>query len=414
MAHIDHTRSVRTVGQVRLEEFLPWDAPGESFAAFCGAPSQRAAVGLRAIARCCGRFGVVLLHDDPAFEGSLSTLGLRFPQVRQASFHIRPANRPGDGGPYYDLLYGLPEEEVVRCVAPYRDGLSHAGQAEVQARLLDYLAICACRFRQDPTPFGEYPYNLDLLLDLAAMPYDRLDRAVLSHLPEPLRTRLRGSLSAPGVQQRVYDALTAFAVRVGGALWARRNAQNHTGLSLISAVRRRDLISVRVPGSRSEALDYLDLELQALIRQQVPFLVVACGLTLTGSTLRERFLGEHGSLHYATGLLAETASGVLGDQNEGMDRLMGQHHKVLVFACSSRESAEPFSAAFGSYYRQVRESHTDRRREPFRFLSSHGSGTSLRETAERNIRGEELMGLGAGALLCGRAVDTPVLARRVD
>lgn len=414
MAHIDHTRSVRTAGRVRLEEFLPWDAPGESFAAFCGSPGQRTAVGLRAIARCCGRFGVVLLHDDPAFESTLSTLGLRFPQLRQAPFHIRPANRSGDGGPYYDLLYGLPEEEVVRCVAPYRDGLSHAGQAEVQARMLDYLSICAFRFRQDSAPFGDYPYNLDLLLDLAAMPYDRLDRAVLSHLPEPLRARLRGSLSAPGVQQRVYDTLTAFAVRVGGALWLRRGAQEHTGLSLISAVRRRDLISVRVPGSRSEVLDYLDLELQTLIRQQVPFLVVACGLTLNGSALRERFLGEHGALRYATGLLAETVSGVLGDQNEGMDRLLGQHHKVAVFACSSRGSAEPFSAAFGSYYRQVRETHSDHRREPFRLFSAHGSGTSLRETVERNIRGEELMGLGAGALLCGRDMDTPVLIRHLE
>ena len=276
----------------------------------------------------------------------------------------------------------------------------------------------AIRQAKKAEALGDVPIGCVIVYEgkVIARGYNRrmADRTVLAHLPPPLRTRLRASLSAPGVQQQVCDALSAFAVRAGGPLWVRRSARDHTGLSIVSAVCRRDLISIRVPGSRTEVLDYLDAELQLLARRQIPFLVVACGLTLAGSTLRERFLGQHGALPYATGLLAETVSSVLGDRNEGMDRLLDQHQTVLVFSCSSRESAEPFSAAFGTYFRQVRESHSDRRREPFHIFSSHGTGASLRETAERNIRAEELLGLGEGALLCGRAADPPVLIRHLS
>ena len=89
-------------------------------------------------------------------------------------------------------------------------------------------------------------------------------------------------------------------------------------------------------------------------------------------------------------------------------------HRITPTPTSESASAEPFSAAFGTYYRQVVEHRRDRRRDPFRLFSSHGEGSSLRENAERNVRAEELMSLGEGALLCGRACPSPLLIRRLE
>ena len=255
-------------------------------------------------------------------------------------------------------------------------------------------------------------YDLDLLLELTRMPYSDLERNVLAFLPQPLSGQLMGRLSQSGSQQKAFHAVRAFAQAMNKCLWTPRGFAGHTKLSIIQAVREKCLISIYVPGSRSEILDYLAVELQALNDQNAPYLLVTSGITLPNSPrFQSLFLQEHSAMNYATGILAEDLSSAV--QTDASDRtqaaLFGQLQELFVFACSSTLAAAPFSAGIGQYYRQVTERHMDKHREPFRIFSSHGHGMAQREVQQAVVNPEELTRLGDGCLLYGRNHPIPIL-----
>ena len=65
MAHIHHFRTLEQVQRRSLQEVRSDRHAAANFAAFCGGRQQREAVGLHEMERCCGKRGVVLIHNDP-------------------------------------------------------------------------------------------------------------------------------------------------------------------------------------------------------------------------------------------------------------------------------------------------------------------------------------------------------------
>lgn len=413
MAHINHTRTLRQTRRMSVQEVFHRRNTNASFGAFCGAKAQRDAIGLSAMELCCGQKGVVFVHNDPMLEGQLGRIYDRNPLLRRLPAQFQMYLTHHNGTFFYDPLYGLSANATLDAITPLasEDGFRSEAQA-LRSALSDYLEIMAFQFQKNSAPFGAYPYNLDLLLELTQMPYSDLERQVLRFLPQPMRNQLTGRLSQSGEQQKVFHAVRSFAQTLGQYLWTSRGFAHHSRLSLTQVVRERSFISIYVPGSRGEILDYLAVELQELNHQNIPYLLLTSGIHLPNSPrFQTLFLQEHSDLAYSTGILAEDLSTVV--RTDGTDgalaALFGQLQELLVFSCSSTLAAAPFSAGIGQYYRQITEWHTDTRREPFQFFASHGYGSAQREVQQAVIDPEELTRLANGCLLYGKNHPTPVL-----
>lgn len=409
--HINHTRRLHQQRIMNITEAIPQDQTDISFGAFAGEEFQRYAVGHHEIARAFGRRGIVLVHNDPNFEASIGNVYTLAVSGNRNQIYL--ANPNGSYNSCYDPLYGLRAGDVLDAIVPVPANSYVINDIQsLRSALNDYLHIMQWQFEKNSAPFGAYPYNLDLLIQLVSMPFPELERNVLAFLPSSLASMISTRLSAQDIQQRVYNAVHSFAQKLSLSLWKRRDASSHSRLSIISSVMNRDMISIYVPSSRSEILDYLSVELKALNDQNVPYLLVTSGISIHNSDSFSRlFLDDHLHVNYTTGILAEDLSTVIGDDSPSskLASVFTQIQEMFVFECASTISASPFSEGIGQYYRRLQETSTSTQHAPFHFFASHGYATNQHEVQQAVINPEELINLGAGCLLYGKNYSVPVL-----
>ena len=414
MAHINHIRMVDQLRRLSIRDAID-PRYLKSFAAFCGSRYQRNQVGIHEMSAFCGNMGIVLLHNDLQIEADLfqlqESLGNISPDFQM--YLANPLDSYGGITSFYDPFYGLSESAILDALVPPSPGsVFSLEEQSVRSILSDYLSIMQYQFYKDRHFFGDYAYNLDLLLQLTELSYTELFNSVLNRLPSDLRNGLSGRLSIDGAQQKAHNAVLSFASGLQCYFWTKRDYASHSRLSIISAVRSRNLISIYIPESRNDVLNYIALELQQLNNHQVPYLLIENGLNLNASArLKSLFLSDHDASPYYTGILAENTSGIISSDNSMNDlsSLFSQTQEMFVFQCSSTIAAQPFSDGIGSYYRQLQEYHSDTHSEPFRFFQSHTYGDSQREISERMINPEELTSLGDGCLLYGKDYPIPTL-----
>lgn len=415
MAHINHIRNINHLARLAIADVINNSYPN-SFGAFCGRQAQRNLVGLHKISRVFGRIGIIILHNNPLFESQLGQIyELNHSLSEKNSPHMFIANQVDSSKKiisYYDPLYGLTQSAVLDILSPRTNSSSPLENNKLRSTISDYLSIMEHQFRKNPVPFGNYPYTLDLLYDLTSMPYNELQKRVISFLPDDLRAPISGRLSADGSQQNAYNAVLSFAQSINESLWTKRGFSNHTKLSIVDVGKSKQLISIYIPGSRSDVLEYIATELQQLNNLQVPYLVIENGINLNASAkLKSIFMTEHSAIPYFTGILAEDTSTIVDQSNNTNDliSLFSQVQEMFVFSCSSTLAAQPFSDGIGNYYRRVEDQHNDTRREPFHFFSSHGQGNVQRESTQRIVDPEELTVMANGCLLYGTNYPVPVL-----
>lgn len=410
MAHINHSRQIRLCPTLTLEQLFPQNELSENFAVLFGVPQQRTEIALHSMQRYVGKAGIVFIHDDPAMSNELNRLTERIPQV-----NLYYANRNLSDARIYDPLYGLNERAITDIILPVqKNGTNSLDISSARARLGDYLSIMKYQFNNNPSIFGSYPYNLDLLVQLTQMPFSQLQASVLNYLPSDMSERLSSRLSADSIQQSVFDSVQNFRSVAEEFLWSPSNAANHSRLSIIETVKNGDIISVHIPNSNPDLLNYIYYELESLINARIPFLLVESGLSLHNSAkISDCFFGEHTQLNYRTGIISQSASSLLGSEKDDLSKITSQYQEIVVLRCSSNAEAEPFSASAGTYFRKVTSRNFQSHRRPFSIFSSHGGGTQTNEQEERNIRPEELVNLGNGAMLCGASHQLPVLVQNL-
>ena len=413
MAHVNYARFATQRRELRLDDVLPQAGGASGFAAFCGTAEQRRHVALRGIRRACGRMGVVVLQNDPQLAAEVGSLRdeLGGAVAGNPGFRTYSMNPAGSFEHYYDPLYGVSVAAALDTLVP--DDMPPAEAHVLRNCLSAYLRIMLVQFRLHPEPFGAYPFNLDLLLDLTEMSPSRLESDVISHMPAPDASEVRTVLSQEDAQPRAYAAVRAFVSEVGAYLWTRRGFARHTCASVSAAVRNGCVASVTLPTSNKAVYRCLYQELRTLIEERCPFLLVVSDVALDEAhDLRRLITSPHESAGYITGVVAPDVLHVARDDAE-VGALIAQHADVLVFGCASTQQAEPFSQALGTYRRIVTDRQMNSYRQPFGLFSSHGAGSTQREMQERNVTVEELMDLGSGAVLCGSAHRQPILFNRV-
>ena len=406
MAHINYNRNVSYTNRYSLYDLLPQNNYTAGFAALCGSDDQRRQAGLLGISRCAGRIGIVVLQNDPVFAASLSA-------VRSPVTHTAPRIlnvNPIGGDCFYDPFYGSSDKAVLNTLIP-SEGAGYGAVPPITLRgnLSAYLDIMRSRFEMDATPFGDYPFSLDLLRELVRMPVHQLNDSVLRFLPPQARERIYSTLSRENAQQQVCDLVDCYAKELNNRLWRFRGFGGHTQISVIEAVRRRQLIVISVPTGNETVMRTVAEELNELREYGVPFLLTVCNVPLASSPqIRRLFTDAHRSLNYSTGLLEENISR-FSDNSADIASLLTEQGEVLIFQSRTASQAAPLSDAFGSYYRIVTENSRSRHRRPFGLFSSRSVSVANHETLENNISADELMRLGNGAVLCGNLYPTPIV-----
>ncbi|MGO5145225.1 hypothetical protein [Catenibacterium mitsuokai] len=419
MAHINHYRQVNNIQRLSIHEAISPRSSNDSFGAFGGYKNQRDLIGLYEISRNIGSKGIVLIHNDPNFESRLSELYTINPSIRQR--RVAPqmylANSNGSQNSFYDPLYGLSSSDVLDVIAPIpQDSHTLSEVQSVRSALADYLEIISYQFKKNNNTFGKYPYNLDLLYEITSMSFTELNRNILAYLPAQQFDNLTRRLSAPEAQQRAFNAVRSFSLSLEKCLWKYKGFSKHSKLSIIDTVLSRNLISIYVPGSRKETLDYLAAEFKALNDRNISYLLITSNIAIGESPeFQKLFLNEHSALPYSTGILSEDISSIISSgsttNNTALSSFFSQTQDIFVFSCSSTLAAAPFSDGIGNYYRQVSEQHNETHREPFHIFSSHGYGSAQREIQQAIINPEELTSLGDGCLIYGSNHEIPILAK---
>lgn len=419
MAHINHYRQVNNIQRLSIHEAISPRSSNDSFGAFGGYKNQRDLIGLYEISRNIGSKGIVLIHNDPNFESRLSELYTINPSIRQR--RVAPqmylANSNGSQNSFYDPLYGLSSSDVLDVIAPIpQDSHTLSEVQSVRSALADYLEIISYQFKKNNNTFGKYPYNLDLLYEITSMSFTELNRNILAYLPAQQFDNLTRRLSAPEAQQRAFNAVRSFSLSLEKCLWKYKGFSKHSKLSIIDTVLSRNLISIYVPGSRKETLDYLAAEFKALNDRNISYLLITSNIAISESPeFQKLFLNEHSALPYSTGILSEDISSIISSgsttNNTALSSFFSQTQDIFVFSCSSTLAAAPFSDGIGNYYRQVSEQHNETHREPFHIFSSHGYGSAQREIQQAIINPEELTSLGDGCLIYGSNHEIPILAK---
>lgn len=419
MAHINHYRQVNNIQRLSIHEAISPRSSNDSFGAFGGYKNQRDLIGLYKISRNIGSKGIVLIHNDPNFESRLSELYTINPSIRQR--RVAPqmylANSNGSQNSFYDPLYGLSSSDVLDVIVPIPpDSHTLSEVHSVRSSLADYLEIINYQFKKNNNTFGKYPYNLDLLYEITSMSFTELNRNILAYLPAQQFDNLTRRLSAPEAQQRAFNAVRSFSLSLEKCLWKYKGFSKHSKLSIIDTVLSRNLISIYVPGSRKETLDYLAAEFKALNDRNISYLLITSNIAISESPeFQKLFLNEHSALPYSTGILSEDISSIISSgsttNNTALSSFFSQTQDIFVFSCSSTLAAAPFSDGIGNYYRQVSEQHNETHREPFHIFSSHGYGLAQREIQQAIINPEELTSLGDGCLIYGSNHEIPILAK---
>ena len=419
MAHINHYRQVNNIQRLSIHEAISPRSSNDSFGAFGGYKNQRDLIGLYEISRNIGSKGIVLIHNDPNFESRLSELYTINPSIRQR--RVAPqmylAHSNGSQNSFYDPLYGLSSSDVLDVIAPIPpDSHTLSEVQSVRSALADYLEIISYQFKKNNNTFGKYPYNLDLLYEITSMSFTELNRNILAYLPAQQFDNLTRRLSAPEAQQRAFNAVRSFSLALEKCLWKYKGFSKHSKLSIIDTVLSRNLISIYVPGSRKETLDYLAAEFKALNDRNISYLLITSNIAISESPeFQKLFLNEHSALPYSTGILSEDISSIINSgsttNNTALSSFFSQTQDIFVFSCSSTLAAAPFSDGIGNYYRQVSEQHNETHREPFHIFSSHGHGSAQREIQQAIINPEELTSLGDGCLIYGSNHEIPILAK---
>lgn len=406
MNHINYERRVALRNRLTLDQLFPSRYVSGNFAVLCGDHGQRREIALQALRQYVGKVGIIFIHNDPMLSSDLRTL-----VENQHGTNLHYANPDLYTQRNYDPLYGLSEARVLEALVPYSaDSAHYQDMTVLRSHLQDYLSIMKYQFNQSRRYFGDYPYNLDLLMQLAQMPYPDLKTEVLDYLPDTMRRYLEASLAKDSVQYNVMAVLRNFATMAEEHLWTPTNAAAHSRLSIVSVVRRGDIISVRVPNSDPTLMNYIDLELEELNHNATSYLLVESGLNLHSSRkIASRFLGEHSHLNYRTGIVTQSPASILSADSDDLSNLFSEYQEIVVLACSSKTEAELFSSSMGSYYRIVSSQVRNTSRRMFSLFPTHTNGVERHEVEERNIRPEEILNLSDGALLLGQNHDDPVI-----
>ena len=368
-----------------LDEWVPFDEAGTHLAVFGGNNDQRTYTVLQSIARCCGKVGIVVIHDNLDMEYQLSRIGDRYEGILPRDTPVCFVN---SRNLLYEPLYGMSINRAVETIYPQ---VSKDSPAYMQQHL------CVEALRQYFRILQEkgVPLQLHNLLRLTSQGMEELDRRVLRSLDADLAKTIRETLSRDNIYRQVKADVDYFAMQLDGRIW--KATGEPSDISIVSAAANRALLSVHVPANHTFVLDYLASELLNVLERNGQLLLVLDSVYVRDSLLFE--LLSRANDRMILTLSDSSMTGIWGsDMEEGM-RILQRIHKILLFQAPNAIVAKSCSELIGNYMRLFVSTNQNESRGAFDLFSGHGKGESISEQIFERIRPEEFVNLGNGAVM---------------
>lgn len=381
-------KEIIQVGNVKVTDWIPDSLIRESFAVFGGALDQRAIAVDQGIARCYGKMGIVVIHNNDYLEQIIRCIGQNHPNLI-GEYPDTPVCIVNGQNPCYEPLLGLDASRTIETIYPEDtiNGNISIQQQHLSANgLLQYLNIIQ---------YKNFPISLDNLLYLCGLNMEDLDRVELSTLSPHLAKDISAVLTQDNIAQQVRADLNNFAVQLDGRIWSRY--AEPTNISIIEAVKAKGLISIRVPGNNNAINNYLANEIFSLMNDNYPFLLVIDSVNIGQSLLRKAIVNPSNCLSVIlSGSSLFELCGIEENDNTG---LLSNVQEVILFQCPNVQVAKQYSELVGEYLRKFDSYGENSHKGAFDIFAGHGKGIQTGEQLFARIRPEELVSLGSGAVL---------------
>lgn len=376
-------QNIRERWSVNITDWLPDEESFMSFSTFGGTSEQRGAVVCHAIARCFGKTGIIVLHNNDILENKLKHFPQLYPTVIEQNSETK-ACFIGGRELLYDPFSSMPIARVVETIYPDAYTDSHKTLcAEAFRRYLEILQrrkihICMANIKR-----------------ICNMSLDELECENMQGFTPSEIGSLIAVLSQNNVHLQIKADINNFAGQMEDRLW--NSDGGSTGINIISAVYNKALLAIKIPSNSKTVMDYLASELNYLIDKGEEFVLVLDSLVIGPTKLRDLLAGNDSNNTYVLSGPShmDMLSGLSGG---GVDLPASVSKKIILFACQNANVARFYSDMVGNYQKIVESvSMGSRERESFSFHKEYQSSTS--EVDYARIRPEELVNLGDGAVM---------------
>lgn len=380
-------QNIGRYGSVRVADWIPEKEAGSNLAVFGGNILQRTAVVEQGIARCFGKMGIVVIHNNSMLEKELMGFRDIYPEI----FHNCRSTGAcfiNSGNLCYEPLFGLDRNRALEVIYPELS-------TDSPMYLQQHLCADALRKYFEIFQYKKVPVNLDDLLYLTNLDIDVLESKELRELPPEAAADILAVLVQENIMRQVRADVNHFADRMDGRIWSRN--RKALPVSIIEAVKRRALISVRISSANPAVMDYLSSELNYLMDHNAAFLLVIDSVNI-GNSIMKSIAASSGD-GFSTVLAGNSISDLFDASREDGDNALFKAAKIILFQCANAAMAKQYSELIGNYLRQFTSISDNQSRGAFDLFSGHGKGKSITEQDYARIRPEELVHLGNGAVL---------------
>ncbi len=395
-------KNINQVGSTNAAKWIPDSEIGTSLAVFGGNEAQRMRVVGQGIARCFGQMGIVIVHNNWNLENMLKDFKNQY--VFQAERYPQtPVCFVNSENPCYEPLYGLNSSRVIDAVYPRdaRESSANMQQHICAAALMKYIKILE---------YKNVPVDLDNLLYLSNMELEVLEQRELGNVPVGMRDDILISLSQDNILRQVRADINYFAAQMDDRIWSgQRPASN---ISIIEAVKNRAMLSVKVPSNSVAIMDYLSVEINALLDSGLQFLLVVDSVNFQNSTIKNSIVIAPSQISIILSAkdiqeidTAGTSSGI---------GILNKMSKIILFQCANAIAAKQYSELIGNYLRQFENYNYSEGKGLLDILIGHGEGRGkgVSEQLYARIGPEELVRLGDGAVLINQVNGQIDIAKR--
>lgn len=379
-------RNVEKYLSARISSWISDREADESFAVFGGNVQQRNRVTEQGIARCFGRIGVIVIHNNEFLEQDLMHILEIYPELL-SGYGKTPVCYINQNNLNYMPLLGMEPDRAAEVIYPElsRESPMYLQQHLYADGLKRYLRILQYR---------DLPLTLGSLLYLCRLDLEALETRELSQIPEAYASEILSGLMQDNVTRQIRADVESFAGQLYGRIWG---GQGGGGASILTAARNRALISIRVPSHNASVLNYLSAELSQVLELGIPCLLVIDSVQLGNSLLRGIITAPGGSVPKI--LSGSSVQELCGETPNSGSALLYQFGKIILFQCANAAVAAQYSDMIGNYLRRFMTMTENKSRGAFDLFSGHGRGESFSMQEYARIKPEELMRLGNGAVL---------------
>lgn len=393
-------QNIKIYNSVSANNWINEEAIDGGIAVLGGNVYQRNAIVEWVIAKCIGGMGVVVLHNNDVLEHDLGQLGKMYPSLLTAYSNLDVCFINNEAL-YYEPLYGMDINRAAEAVYPElsTDSPMYMQQHLCFEALKKYLKILQ---------YTDRAINLDHLIDLCNLDLDELERIELSRIPQEVAEDILAVLMQENINRQVRVDVNHFAALLDGRIWKRACAM--TTVSLIKAVERRALISVKIPSNNVAVLDYFREELNYLIDNHARFLLVVDSIDMKDSRLKDILFNSNQSFFT---ILSENSNLEIDGSTDGQNsNLLNKVGNIILFRCANVTIARQYSDLIGTYSRKVVSMSDSRQKGPYNFFAGYERGRTISEQDYARITPEALVQLNEGVVLIDQRSGTVSLGKQ--